>query len=69
MIIIGLLKEMVSWFVSLSEVGAVIAAVLLIGLVVGMTGFWALGYFLRKLAGPPTELEPYQDEPEEIAED
>jgi hypothetical protein len=66
---IGLLKEVVSWFVSLSEVGAVIAAVLLIGLVVGMTGFWVLGYFLRKLAGPPTELESYQDEPEEIAED
>lgn len=67
--IIGLLKEVVSWFVSLSEVGAVIAAVLLIGLVVGMTGFWALGYLLGRLAGPPTELESYQGKPEEIAED
>jgi len=67
--IIDLLKDLVSWFVSLGEVGAVIAAVLLIGLVVGMTGFWVLGYFLRKLAGPPSELESYQDEPEEITED
>jgi hypothetical protein len=67
--IIGLLNEVVRWFVSLSEVGAVITAVLLIGLIVGMSGFWVLGYFLRKLAGSPTELEPYQDEPEEIAED
>ena len=67
--IIDLLKEVVSWFVSLGEVGAVIAAVLLIGLVVGMTGFWVLGYFIKKLAGPSSELESYQDEPEEITED
>ena len=67
--IIDLLKEVVRWFVNLGEVGAVIAVVLLIGLVVGMTVFWMLGYFLRKLAGPPSELESDQDEPEESTED
>jgi hypothetical protein len=65
--IIGLFKEVVGWFVSLTEVGVVIAAVLLIGLVVGMTGFWILGHFLNKLGGPPAELDPYEVEPEEIA--
>jgi hypothetical protein len=60
--IIGLFKEVVGWFVSLTEVG-----VLLIGLVVGMTGFWILGHFLNKLGGPPAELDPYEVEPEEIA--
>jgi len=63
--IIGLFKEAASWLVSLTEVGAVIAAILLIGLVVGTTGFWMLGRFLSKLAGPPIELDPYEDEPEE----
>ena len=62
--IIGLFKEAASWLVSLTEVGAVIAAILLIGLVVGTTGFWMLGRFLSKLAGPPIELDPYE-EPEE----
>jgi hypothetical protein len=61
--IIGLLKEAVSWFVSLTEVGLVIAAMLVIGLVVGMTGFWILGRCLSKLGGPPAELDPYADEP------
>jgi len=65
--IIGLLKEAVGWFVSLTEVGVVIAAMLLIGLVVGMTGFWTLGHCLSKLGGPPAELGPYEDEPEEMA--
>ena len=65
--IIGLLKEIVGWFVSLSEVAAVITAVLLVGLVVGMTVFWVLGYVLRQLSGPPSELE--SDEPEESDED
>jgi hypothetical protein len=70
--IIGLLKEAVSWFVSLTEVGLVIAAMLLIGLIVGMTGFRMLGRCLRKLGGPPdeldqcAELDPYEVEPEEM---
>jgi len=59
---ISLLKEALGWFVSLTAVGLVIAAILLIGLVVGMTGFWMLGHFLSKLAGPPAELDPYEDE-------
>jgi hypothetical protein len=65
--IIGLLKETIGWLVSLTEVGVVIAAVLLIGLAVGMTGFWILGHFVNKLGGPPAELDPYEAEPEEIA--
>lgn len=67
--IIGLFKDLVHWLLSLTEVGAVIAAVLLVGLIVGMAGFWVLGFFVSKLAGPPTELDSYPDEPEEIAED
>jgi hypothetical protein len=64
--IVGLFKEGVSWFVSLTEVGVVIALILLAGLAVGVTAFWILGRFLRKLAGPPTELDPYEDEPDHI---
>jgi hypothetical protein len=64
--IVGLFKEAVSWFVSLTEVGAVIAAILLIGLVVGMAGFWILGHFIGKLAGPPAELDPYEMDLEEM---
>jgi hypothetical protein len=66
-VIIGLIKEVVSWFVSLTEVGVAIAAMLLIGLIVGMTAFWMLGHCLSKLGGPPAELDPYEDEPEETA--
>ena len=65
--IIGLIKEVVSWFVSLTEVGVAIAAMLLIGLIVGMTGFWMLGNCLRKMGGSPAELDPYEDDPEETA--
>jgi len=34
----------------------------LLGLLVGMTGFWVLSRFLKKLGGPVTELDPYDDE-------
>jgi|HubBroStandDraft_1064217.scaffolds.fasta_scaffold339500_2 hypothetical protein len=71
--IMGLFKEVVSWLVSLTEVGLAIAAMLLIGLGVGMAVFWMLGRFLSKLGGPPdelgqyAELGPYEDELEEMA--
>jgi hypothetical protein len=65
--IIGLFKEAVSWFISLAEVGIAIAAMLLIGLVVGRTGFWMLSHCLSKLGGPPSELEPAEDEREDMA--
>jgi hypothetical protein len=65
--IIGLFKDAVSWLVSLAEVGAVIAGVLLIGLAVGMSGFWLLSRGLSKLGGPP-ELDPFEDEPAEMAD-
>ena len=36
---------------------AVVTAILLVGLIVGMTGFWILGRSLRKLEGPSVELD------------
>jgi hypothetical protein len=63
--IVGLFKEAVSWLVSLTEAGVAIVAMLLIGLLAGMTGFWILSYCLGKLGGPP-ELDLYEDEPEEM---
>ena len=63
--IMGLFKEAASWLLSLTEVGVVIAAILLLGLVVGMTGFWILGRCVSKLADHSAELDPY--EPEEMA--
>jgi hypothetical protein len=62
--IIGLFQGAVSWFVGLTEAAVVIAAMLLIGLVVGMTGFWMLSLCLSKLGG--AELDSY-DDPEETA--
>lgn len=64
--IVGLFKEGFGWFVSLTEVGVAIALILLAGLVVGVAAFWMLSRFLRKLAGPPAELDPYEDEPDQI---
>ncbi len=63
--ILGVLKDAVGWLVSVAEVAAVIAAVLLIGLIIGMTGFRILSYFVGKLGGSPPELDsyPYEDEP------
>ena len=55
--IIGIFRDAIGWFVNLTEVGVVIAVILLVAVVVGMTGFWILSRFMRKLAGPPTELE------------
>jgi hypothetical protein len=66
--IIGLFKEALGWILSLTEVGVVIAVMLLIALVVGMTGFWILSRFMSKLAGPPTELDPHDDETDEMAD-
>jgi hypothetical protein len=63
--IIGLFKEAIGWLVSVAEVGFVITAILLIGLALGMTGFWILSHFASKLGGPEAELDPYKDEPEE----
>jgi hypothetical protein len=61
----SLFQGVVDWFVGLTEAAAVIAAVLFIGLVVGVSGFWMLSHGLGKLAGPSAELDPYEDEPDE----
>ena len=61
---ISLFQGTVSWLVGLIEAAVVITAMLFIGLVVGMTGFWMLSHFASKLApqdsdeGDPEEGEP-----------
>jgi hypothetical protein len=59
--IVGLFKEVFGWFASLAEVGVAIAAVLLIGLVIGMAGFRILSRIMSMLAPPPV-LDPYDED-------
>lgn len=57
---VGLFQELGAWLVSLGEVGVVIAAVLLIGLAVGMAGFRILSRIMSVLGGgTPAVLDPY----------
>jgi len=56
--IVEIFRGALDWFVGLIELVSVIAALLLVGLVVGMTGFWFLVRCLSKLAGPSAELDP-----------
>jgi hypothetical protein len=61
--IIGLFKDLGGWFVSLGEVGVAIAAVLLIGLVVGMAAFRILSRIMSMLGGgAPAVLDPYDED-------
>jgi hypothetical protein len=60
----GLLKDALGWFVSVAEAGLAITLVLLIGLFLGMTGFWILGQLLGKLGGRPA-ADPLEEEPED----
>jgi len=62
---IGLLKDALSWFVSVAEAGLVITLVLLIGVFFGMTGFWILGRLLGKLGGRPA-ADPFEEDPKEL---
>jgi len=64
--ITSLFQGAIGWLAGLTEAAVAIAVMLLIGLVVGMTGFWMLSRSLRKLAGPAAELDPSEDETEEI---
>jgi hypothetical protein len=68
LMIIAIFQGPINWFVALIELVSVIAAILLIGLIIGMTGFWMLGRFVRKLAGAPAELEPEDELDEDGAE-
>jgi hypothetical protein len=62
----GMFRDALSWFAGLIESVSVVVAILIVGLVFGMAGFWILGRSLRKLGGPPAEL----DSPEyELNED
>jgi len=59
---VSLFKDAMSWFAGLSEATLAIAAVLVVGLVVGMTAFWVLNLIVKKLAGPTAELDSYEAE-------
>jgi hypothetical protein len=59
--LLGLFKDATSWFVGLAEAAGALAAVLLVGLVVGMGGFWSLSYLAKKLAGPTADLDVSDD--------
>jgi hypothetical protein len=61
----ALFRDALDWFVGLIEFVSVVAAILIVGLVFGMTGFWILGRSLRKLAGPPVESDPGEYELDE----
>jgi hypothetical protein len=66
--IVDLLRGLVHWLLGLIESVTVVAAILLIGVVIGVAGFWFLSRSVRKLAGPvdPLENEPDDDLGEEI---
>ena len=58
----GMFRDALSWVAGLIEAVGVVAAILLVGLVVGMTGFWILVHSLSKLAGQPAESDPQEHE-------
>ena len=60
--IVGLIKELGGWLVSLTEVGVAIAAVLLIALFVGMAGFRILSRIMSIFGGTPAVLDPYDED-------
>ena len=60
--IVGLFKELLGWFINLAEVTLAIAAVLLVGLAIGMAGFRILSRIMRVFSGPPPVLD--EDDPE-----
>jgi hypothetical protein len=64
---IGFIKDALGWFVSAAEAGLVITLVLLIGLFLGMTGFWIMGRLLGKLGGRPA-ADAFEEEPEEATD-
>ena len=63
----SLFRDALSWFVGLTEFVSVVAAILAVGLVFGMTCFWILGRSLSKLAGPPVELPDEYELDEDLA--
>jgi hypothetical protein len=63
--IVAIFRGALHWFVGLIEVVAVVTTILLVGLVVGLTGFWILGRSLSKLEGPSAELDPQEYEMDE----
>jgi hypothetical protein len=63
--IVGLFWELVGWLINLAEVILALAAVLLVGLGIGVAGFRILSRIMRVFSGPPPVLDdPYdEDEP------
>jgi hypothetical protein len=60
--IVGLFRELLGWFINLAEVTLAIAAVLLVGLAIGMAGFRILSRIMSMFSGPPPALDPYDEE-------
>ena len=60
--IADLFRGFLQWFIGLVESISVLVVILLIGLLVGITCFWVLSRSVRKLAGPPSELDSDVDE-------
>ncbi len=65
--IADLFRGFLQWWIGLIESVSAVAAILLIGLVVGITCFWVLSRSVRKLAGPAADLDPDEDELNENA--
>jgi len=64
-IIIAMLSGALRWLADLTEVVAVAAAILLSGLIIGMSVFWGLSRLVAKLSGQTPEFDPYEQERDE----
>jgi hypothetical protein len=61
-IIVVILWEALDFVLGLVEVTAVVASILVVGLMVATVAFWILSRSLRKLAGRPAGSDWYEDE-------
>jgi hypothetical protein len=57
-----MLWDALHFFIGLVEVIVAIAFILTVGVTVAKIAFWILSRILGKLAGPPLESDPYEDE-------
>jgi hypothetical protein len=61
-IVVGILWEALDFFVGLVEVTAVVASILVVGLMIATAAFWILSRSLGKLADPLAGSDSYEDE-------
>jgi uncharacterized membrane protein len=50
------------WLTALAEVIAVVAAILVLGLLIAVAGFWTISRILGRFEDAPLEPDPYDDE-------